>query len=146
MAIGNEWQSEHFEIDESTIENAGMGLYSKVNIKSGDTIGPYTGMILTDEEVEQPPYSESDYVLWVCKDCNIVGEGPKANYVRYINHHDEPNCRIVSSNRWKKARIEAIRKIKPGQEIFIDYGPYYWEHFSGAKAPDKPTESGAGLF
>ena len=139
MTTANEWKKHHFIVTDSTIECAGKGLFTRVAIEEGDTIGPYTGMVLSDEEVNQPPYSESDYVLWVCKDCNIVGEGPGANYVRYINHHDDPNCRIVTSMRWKKARIEAIRDISPGEEIFIDYGPYYWECLAENKSPQKPS-------
>lgn len=123
MGVGNEWVFEHFVVDDSTIESAGKGLFSKVMIGPGDTIGQYTGIVLTDDEVNSPPYADSEYVLWVCKDCNIVGEGPMANYVRYINHHEDPNCHIVTSTRWKKARIEAVKEIQPSQEIFIDYGP-----------------------
>ena len=138
MGVGKLWDSEHFDVGNSTIKSAGKGLFAKVVIGPGDTIGQYTGIVLTDEEVNSPPFVDSEYVLWVCKDYNIVGEGPKANYVRYINHDDDPNCRIVTSSRWKKARIEAITEIHPGQEVFIDYGPYYWEYFSVRKIPDKP--------
>lgn len=135
MGIRTVWDDEHVVVAKSTIEGAGKGLFSKVVIAPGDTVGHYTGIVLTDEEVNNPPYVDSEYVLWVCKDHNIVGEGPMASYARYINHHDDPNCRIVTSTRWKKARIEAVKEIRPGQEIFIDYGPYYWEFFADPKQP-----------
>ncbi|MDX1346388.1 MAG: SET domain-containing protein-lysine N-methyltransferase, partial [Sedimenticolaceae bacterium] len=67
------------------------------------------------------------YLLWVCKDTNIVAEGELASYTRYINHSDDPNARFVVSTRWKKARVEALKRIRPGEEIFLDYGPYFWE-------------------
>lgn len=121
------WSNEHFEVRASSIDGAGQGLFSRVVVCEGDTIGEYTGIVLTDVQVNSTPYANSKYVLWVCKDCNIVGEGPLANHTRYINHHDYPNARMVCSTRWKKARIEATKKIYPGQEVFIDYGPYYWE-------------------
>ena len=133
MGIRTEWDNEHVVVAESTIQGAGMGLFSKVVIAPGDTVGHYTGIVLTDDEVNSPPYVDSEYVLWVCKDHNIVGEGPMASHARYINHHDDPNCQIVTSTRWKKARIEAVREIQPGEEIFIDYGPYYWEFFADQK-------------
>lgn len=120
------WKTEHFEVMPSTIKNAGRGLFAKVNLKPGDTVGEYTGKILTDKQTESEPYVESEYILWVCTDCNILGEGPLANHTRYINHSEKPNSRIVASTRWKKARIEAIQQIKAGEEIFIDYGPDYW--------------------
>ncbi len=117
---------EHFEVKRSSIKGAGKGLFAKKAIRPGDTIGHYTGKVLTDRQTERKPYSESVYIMWVCKDHNILGEGPLANYTRYINHKSKPNGQIVTSNRWKTARIEAIKHIKPGQEIFIDYGPDYW--------------------
>lgn len=70
---------------------------------------------------------DSDYILWVCTDHNILGEGPLSNYTRYINHSEQPNGRFVVSTRWKTARIEAIKKIFPDDEILIDYEPSYWE-------------------
>lgn len=121
------WKTEHFQVMPSTIKNAGNGLFSKVNLHPGDTIGEYTGEILTDEQTNCEPYVDSDYILWVCTDHNILGEGPLANHTRYINHSAEPNSRIVTSTRWKKARIEVISQIKAGEEIFIDYGPDYWD-------------------
>jgi len=133
MSTGNIWGTEHFDVGNSTIVQAGQGLFSRIWIQPGDTIGQYTGIVLTDKQVDKPPYVDSEYVLWVCKDCNIVGEGPTASYTRYINHHMEPNAHIVSSTRWKKARIEAIKAILPGQEIFIDYGHEYWEFFAEQK-------------
>lgn len=116
----------HFEIRRSSIKGAGRGLFAKQRILAGHTIGRYTGIVLSERQVNRVPYVDSDYVLWVCKDCYIVGEGPLANHTRYINHHPRPNAQIVTSTRWKKARIEATKTIRPGQEIFIDYGPDYW--------------------
>jgi len=133
MGVRNILDSEHFHVGNSTILQSGLGLFAKFTVRPGDTIGQYTGIVLTDDEVNSPPYVDSDYVLWVCKDHNIVGEGPLANHTRYINHHAQPNAHIVTSTRWKKARIEAIEIIYPGQEVFIDYGPDYWEFFAAKK-------------
>ncbi|MCK5648438.1 MAG: SET domain-containing protein-lysine N-methyltransferase [Gammaproteobacteria bacterium] len=122
-----EFFAEHFFVSDSKISGAGSGLFARVNIEATDTIGHYTGEIVNDAEVDNEPYLSSDYILWVCTDHNIVGEGPLANYTRYINHSEQANGRIVVSTRWKKARIEAIKTIHPGDEILIDYGPSYWE-------------------
>lgn len=118
---------DNFLVADSTNKQAGLGLFSEVNIRPGDTIGHYTGQVFTDEEIDQSPYLESDYIFWVCTDHNIVGEGELANYTRYINHSNKPNSQFIVSTRWKTARVEAILPIKPGEEIFIDYGPDYWE-------------------
>ena len=116
-----------FEIKASTIPGIGKGLFARRTIYKDDTIGAYTGIVLTDDQTNAEPYCESHYILWVCKDCNIVSEGDSASYTRYINHSQEPNARFVVSTRWKKARVVAIKRILKGQELFIDYGPSFWE-------------------
>lgn len=116
-----------FEILPSTIEGAGKGLFTKVAIKEAETIGYYTGEVISEREFYDPNRPFSAYVLWVCRTHIIVGDGPKANYTRYINHSDEPNAFLVVSSRWKTARFEALRDIEPGEEIFFDYGDDYWD-------------------
>jgi hypothetical protein len=118
---------EDFEIKQSSIRGIGKGLFSLRTLYRDDTIGPYTGILLNDEQCLSEPYVSSHYTLWVCKDCNIVSEGKYAGYTRYINHSDRPNARFVVSTRWKKARVTAIKRIRPGEEIFLDYGPSFWE-------------------
>jgi hypothetical protein len=116
-----------FEIRTSTVKGAGRGLFTKVPITEEGTIGHYTGEIIGEQEFYDPERPFSAYVLWVCRTHIIIGEGPKANYTRYINHSDEPNAFLVVSSRWKTARFEALRDIEPGEEIFFDYGEDYWE-------------------
>jgi SET domain-containing protein len=123
----NRWLDEScFEVKDSRIAGAGKGLYTRCTIYRGDTIGPYTGVLVSDDEVNNGPYLDSHYILWLCDDYQIVAEGETANYTRYINHSDRPNVRFVVSTRWKKARVEALRRILPGEELFLDYGPDFW--------------------
>jgi uncharacterized protein len=127
--------AQHFEVRPSGLPQAGLGLFSSVALRRGDTIGRYTGEVLTDTDTEQEPYLSSLYLVWVCRDHWIYGEGPLANHTRFINHcHTRPNARLVVSTRWKSARIEAIRAIRPGEEILYDYGPSYWEALGIAPA------------
>lgn len=119
---------EHFEIKTSSIPGIGYGLFTKVNIRKGDTIGYYTGKILTDKQAESPKYVTSKYLLWICKDHWIYGEGKEANYTRYINHSSKPNLELVTSVRWKTARFRAIKNIKAGEELFFNYGKDYWDN------------------
>ena len=122
------WTEDDFKVKKSTIPKAGKGLFSKVKIRPGDCIGHYTGKVLTDAQANLEPYIDSLYLVWVCKDYWIWGEGPLSNYTRFINHDDKkPNAELVTSNRWKTARIVATRKIKRGEEVFFDYGEEYWE-------------------
>ena len=127
MSKIQKWTADDFEIRTSTIEGAGMGLFARHAIREEDTIGYYTGEVITEKEFHDPDRPFSAYVMWVTKDHILVGEGPKANYTRYINHDDEPNAFLVVSSRWKTARFQALRDIEPGEEIFFDYGEDYWE-------------------
>ena len=127
MSKIQKWTADDFEIRTSTIEGAGMGLFARHAIGEEDTIGYYTGEVITEKEFHDPERPFSAYVMWVTKDHILVGEGPKANYTRYINHDDEPNAFLIVSSRWKTARFRALRNIEPGEEIFFDYGEDYWE-------------------
>lgn len=121
------WTETDFEVRASTIEDAGQGLFSKVRIQEEENIGYYTGEIIGEDEFHDPERPFSAYVLWICRTHIIVGDGPKANYTRYINHSDTPNVHLVVSSRWKTARFEALRTIDPGEELFFNYGEDYWE-------------------
>jgi len=127
MPKPTKWTANDFEIRTSTIEGAGKGLFAMRAMREEDTIGYYTGEIITEKEFHDPERPFSAYVMWVCRTHIILGEGPKANYTRYINHDDTPNAFLVVSSRWKTARFEALRDVEPGEEIFFNYGEDYWE-------------------
>lgn len=124
-----------FEVYTSSIPKIGRGLFAKVKVYPEDTIGNYLGKVLTDEQFySERKYYLGSYNVWVCRDCWIWGEGKEANYVRYINHSSNRfNAELVTSVRWKKARIKAIRIIYPGDEIFMNYGDDYWENIEAEK-------------
>lgn len=132
-----ELSEDDFEIRESSIPDIGLGLFAKRLVRPGDTIGPYTGKIITDAEAEEEPYLSSRYLVWVCTDCWIVGDSDTGNYTRFINHSKEPNAELVTSTRWKTARIKANKLIRPGEEVFFDYGEEYWE---ALESEIKPVE------
>jgi hypothetical protein len=127
MPKAKKWTAEAFDIRPSTIEGAGRGLFAQQRIETDETIGYYTGEVIDEAEFYNPERPFSAYVLWVCRTHIIVGEGPKANYTRFINHSDEPNAYLTVSSRWKSARFRALRPIEAGEEIFFDYGEDYWD-------------------
>jgi len=127
MPKAKKWNAEHFDIRTSTIEGAGRGLFTKVAIAEEDTIGYYTGKLISEEEFHREDRPFNAYILWVCRTCIIDGQGEGSNYTRFINHSDQPNAFLIVSTRWKTARFEALRDIAPGEEIFFNYGEDYWE-------------------
>lgn len=121
------WEDK-FEIKESSIKGAGKGLFTKVPIKKGEHIGYYTGRYLTEKQLEREPFISSKYIMTISKNCYILGEGKGSGFASFINHSNKPNAEIIVSTRWKTARISAIKKIKPGEEIFYNYSDEYWEN------------------
>ena len=114
------WNADAFEVRPSTISNAGNGLFALVHISLEDTIGYYTGKVLDNKAFHDPKRPASDYILYLCNNHIILGEGPLANYTRYINHSSrKPNVFLITSTRWKTARFEAIKSISPGDEISL---------------------------
>ena len=128
MPRSRHFNENHFEIRPSPVPGAGMGLFSLAHILPNDTLGYYTGRVITDKQADCKPYIDSLYLLYICKDHWVYGEGAEANYTRFINHDGEsPNAELIVSTRWKTARFNALREILPGEEIFFDYGPDYWD-------------------
>lgn len=125
--MGKSLPANAFRVAPSTIPGAGLGLFTKVPIGVEETIGHYTGELITYDQLAAGHFAGSDYLLGLTARWLIVGEGPQANHTRYINHSDLPNAFLIISTRWKKARFEAIRAIEPGEEIFFNYGDAYWD-------------------
>ena len=44
------------------------------------------------------------------------------NAARWINHACNPNCESDIDEEHHRVFIKALRKIKPGEELFYDYG------------------------
>jgi SET domain-containing protein len=122
------YNEKDFIVKPSSVPGIGMGLFTKQTLYKGDTVGYYMGRIITDDDAESPKYIDSKYLLWICKDWWIYGEGKESNYTRYINHSDKPNAELVTSVRWKTARFKVLKTIQEGNEIFFDYGKDYWDN------------------
>ena len=121
-----EMQEKDFEVKASSLPGVGQGLFALSSIQKGETIGRYEGMHLTDEQANNEPYVNSRYLVWVCTDCYIDGSRG-GNHTRFINHSKDPNCELITSTRWKTARIRALKDIAPNTELFFDYGDEYWQ-------------------
>jgi SET domain-containing protein len=120
-------KEENFEIKTSSIPKSGKGVFSLISIKKGDTIGSYIGRYMNDKEFDSGKHENNHYILHICKNCYIDAEDlKKSNYTRFINHSKKPNCRFVVSTRHKTARVEALRNIKIGEELYLDYGPEFF--------------------
>ena len=93
----------------------GRGLFAIQPIKKGEKIGRYEGPTVTEDE-------DGDHVLWVWdededREYGIDGK----NELRYVNHSRRPNANFEGEI------LEALRPIRPGDEITHDYGQAWAE-------------------
>jgi uncharacterized protein len=102
---------------------AGLGLFALKVFRRGERIVEFIGVKITNQAADQ---SKSKYIFELNSRYSLDGS-QRSNIARYINHSCKPN-----SEAWNvrgRIFIEAIRKVSPGEEITIDYGPEYFDEF-----------------
>lgn len=105
---------------------AGLGLFATAPIKKGSFIIEYMGPLLSDDEVDK---KGGKYLFALGKDWTISGDS-RNNIARYINHSCvRTNCEPIQYAL--RIKIRATRNIKPGEELFYDYGKEYFDEFLG---------------
>ncbi|HZV38143.1 MAG TPA: SET domain-containing protein-lysine N-methyltransferase [Pseudoxanthomonas sp.] len=109
----------------------GNGVFAIAPIKKGEFVIEYKGKRRTHEEVDEEDSGdvESGHTfLFTLNDEYVIDASHKGNRARWINHSCSPNCEAVfdeyeGKNRKKdRIYIEAIRNIKPGEELTYNYG------------------------
>ena len=109
----------------------GNGVFAIANIKKGEQVVEYKGKRRTHAEVDKDDTGdvESGHTfLFTLNDDYVIDANHKGNKARWINHSCDPNCEAVideheGKNRKKdRVLIEAIRNIKPGEELTYNYG------------------------
>lgn len=105
----------------------GLGLFVLEDVRKGERVVEYQGEIVDDAEADR---RSNRYLFEVSKDVNIDGSS-RTNLARYVNHACRPNCedRIVG----KRVFYVARRNIKAGEELTVDYGQAYYDHYIAPK-------------
>ena len=97
----------------------GRGVYAQRRFKPEEVIGRIRGDIVADASLDQRYTMEMDNDLYLV---------PKAPF-RYVNHSCNPNCELFmwegdpedDAIRSRPLLIAAMRTIRPGQQLTIDY-------------------------
>jgi len=109
----------------------GNGVFATGTIAKGERIVRYKGKLRSHEEVDEE-YGDIDEdghtFLFTLNDDYVVDANVGGNIARWINHSCKPNCEAVIEENAKGKRhkdkvfIEAMRTIKPGEELTYNYG------------------------
>jgi len=113
----------------------GKGVYAIAPIKKGTRIIEYLGERISHSEADSRYEDKADddghTFLFIASNRTVIDAGVDGNDARFINHHCDPNCETVIEN--SRVFIDAIRNIKPGEELGYDY-QLTWE------STDEPAE------
>jgi hypothetical protein len=116
----------------STLPGAGKGLFTKKFIPKGTRIVEYKGRTRTWKEVKQDE-DESPYIYYVKRNFVIDALNDKKAMARYANDaRGLQRVKDINNNAeyvedGVRVFIEAAKDIPAGGEIFVSYGPEYWQ-------------------
>jgi len=109
----------------------GNGVFATAPIARGEEIIEYKGKLLTPDEADAlyGDGGETGHTfLFTLNVKYVIDANQPGNPRRRIHHSYRPDCRAVVEEsasgdpRRDKVKIEAIRHIKPGDELTYDYG------------------------
>jgi SET domain-containing protein len=113
----------------------GRGVYAIAPIKKGARILEYLGERIShaeaDARYEKKGEDDGHTFLFIASNRTVIDAAVDGNDARFINHSCAPNCETVIEN--SRVFIDAIRSIKPGEELGYDY-QLTWE------STDEPAE------
>ncbi|MDO8575696.1 MAG: SET domain-containing protein [bacterium] len=112
-----------FEIRRSK-PGMGQGLFAATRIKKGEFILEYTGKKISTAVADT--MEKARYLFEIDKNWTIDGSS-RSNTARYINHSCDPNTEAGIENGY--IMIHAVRNIKKGEELTIDYDTEYFDEF-----------------
>ena len=111
----------HIEVRTSLIPGAGMGLFAKRLIKAGRKIGRYRGTTLYKHSASDTvPESHKPYLIDTIEN-GVIDGYTERNHMRWVNHSTSPNAYAHLESDGVIFFI-ALKNIKAGDEIYIDYG------------------------
>lgn len=102
----------------------GKGVFAVQTLKKGETLIEYTGEVIDwPEALRRHPHDPTDpnHTFYFSIDAeHVIDAKVGGNAARWINHACQPNCEADETEG--RVFIKALRAIKPGEELFYDYG------------------------
>lgn len=131
-------------VKRSGLPDAGKGLFTKIAIKKGVRIVEYKGRLQSWNEVKAED-GFNGYLMYIHRNAVINALPAIKTLGRYANDAMgitrveglRNNSEYVSEG--KRCFIEAIKNIKPGEEILVGYGREYWNLIRKIKANSRTS-------
>jgi SET domain-containing protein len=105
----------------------GKGVFALKPIAKGERIIEYKGEIISwAEALRRHPHDPADpnHTFYFSLDdgSRVIDAKVGGNAARWINHACQPNCKAEEVEGEDRVFIHALRALKPGEELFYDYG------------------------
>lgn len=116
---------DRIEIKESTIPDAGRGVFTKQKIRKGELLGYYNGVFMTSI----PDNCDCDYIFTISDNPPAYIDGCRKNtWTSFMNHSYKPNVEAIERVTKDGSYVEfrALKRIEPDVELFFNYGRNYW--------------------
>ena len=102
----------------------GKGVFALAPIAKGEVIIEYKGEVITwPEALRRHPHDPTDpnhtFYFHIDEE-HVIDAKHGGNAARWINHACAPNCEADEVG--SRVFIKALRALKPGEELFYDYG------------------------
>jgi hypothetical protein len=118
---------EELRVAPSRIPAAGEGLYAARAYGCGELIAVYTGTPLRTLGALRLP--DKSYLMRLGPQCYIDAREHRGVLARYINDACDPARQNVVFEKHEEQRcalVIAARAIDEGEELYVDYGKWYW--------------------
>ena len=124
----------------------GRGAFATRRIRRGERIVEYRGERITGREADRryPPPKPGQHhhtFLFDLDNGQVIDAAVGGNSARFINHSCNPNCESVIED--DRVFIDAIREIRPGEELVYDYHFILDEPHTPANKKAYPCSCGA---
>lgn len=112
----------------SQIPKAGYGLFAVRAFPRHALLGNYTGKPYTLAEIERKPIAQRRYVLCDSRKHCVDAAEPTSTPFRYMNdpRGSKFKANVIFTNG-RNFPVRTTRAIKPGEELFVEYGDSYWQ-------------------
>ncbi len=97
----------------------GKGVFATRPIRQGRRIIEYTGKRMSWAEAPNDPDDPHTFNFGL-ENGLVINPEIGGNEARWINHACDPNCEAIEED--DRIFIYALRNIRPGEELFYDYG------------------------
>src|SRR2546427_1885579 len=102
----------------------GQGVFAVCELPPGTVVGGYAGRRYAAHEASAMAWDDGLTYLFGLSDGTLIDGAQDGNATRHLNHACEPNCEAIEAyadDGQLTVRIETIKAIRAGEELFLDY-------------------------